>query len=197
MGTSWSRARRPCPDARVSVTPRRKSSAPHAGPTLVLEPIHDGTLRDLTVSARIAPARTLEDARQLARRLGAQASVVPTDRCVGRLPMTGRQAAHTVGITLKGDHMPTRIAINGFGRIGRAVLRAAIERDADYEIVAINDVADAETLAHLLAYDSVYGRFPGTVTVEDGIDLHRRPRDPRPRIAIPRSSRGPSSASTS
>jgi glyceraldehyde 3-phosphate dehydrogenase len=65
--------------------------------------------------------------------------------------------------------MPTRIAINGFGRIGRAVLRAAIERDADYDIVAVNDVADAETLAHLLQYDSVYGRFPGTVTCEDGM----------------------------
>jgi len=65
--------------------------------------------------------------------------------------------------------MPTRIGINGFGRIGRAVLRAAIEREADYEIVAVNDVADAETLAHLLQYDSVYGHFPGTVTYEDGL----------------------------
>ena len=59
--------------------------------------------------------------------------------------------------------MPTRVAINGFGRIGRGVLRAAVERGADIEIVAVNDVADAATLAHLLAYDSVYGRFPGAV----------------------------------
>jgi glyceraldehyde 3-phosphate dehydrogenase len=59
--------------------------------------------------------------------------------------------------------MPTRIAINGFGRIGRAVLRAAVERHADLEVVAVNDVADADTLAYLLARDSVYGRFPGTV----------------------------------
>jgi len=58
--------------------PARQSSAPHAGPTLVLEPIHNGRLRDLTVSARIAPARTLEDARQLAGRLGARPSFLRT-----------------------------------------------------------------------------------------------------------------------
>jgi glyceraldehyde 3-phosphate dehydrogenase len=65
--------------------------------------------------------------------------------------------------------MPTRVAINGFGRIGRAVVRAAIEREAGYEIVAINDVADAETLAHLLAYDSVYGKFPSPIGFRDGV----------------------------
>jgi glyceraldehyde 3-phosphate dehydrogenase len=65
--------------------------------------------------------------------------------------------------------MPTRIAINGFGRIGRAVLRIAHEREADLEIVAVNDVTDAATLAYLLARDSVYGRFPGPVTVGDGV----------------------------
>ena len=59
--------------------------------------------------------------------------------------------------------MPTRIAINGFGRIGRNFLRAAIERDAPLEIVAVNDITDAKTLAHLLKYDSVLGRFKGTV----------------------------------
>jgi glyceraldehyde 3-phosphate dehydrogenase len=72
--------------------------------------------------------------------------------------------------------MSTRVAINGFGRIGRAVLRAAVERDADLEIAAINDVADAATLAHLLDHDSVYGRFPGAVRSHDGyleIDGHQ------------------------
>jgi glyceraldehyde 3-phosphate dehydrogenase len=64
--------------------------------------------------------------------------------------------------------MPTRVAINGFGRIGRGLLRAAIERQADIEIVAVNDVADPATLAHLLAFDSVYGRFPGVVTAREG-----------------------------
>jgi glyceraldehyde 3-phosphate dehydrogenase (phosphorylating) len=59
--------------------------------------------------------------------------------------------------------MAARVAINGFGRIGRNFLRAAHERGADIEIVAVNDVTDAATLAQLLAFDSVYGRFPGTV----------------------------------
>jgi glyceraldehyde 3-phosphate dehydrogenase len=59
--------------------------------------------------------------------------------------------------------MPTRVAINGFGRVGRSVLRIAHEQGADLEIVAINDLADAVTLAHLLRHDSVYGAFPATV----------------------------------
>jgi glyceraldehyde 3-phosphate dehydrogenase len=63
--------------------------------------------------------------------------------------------------------MPTRVAINGFGRIGRNLVRAAHERHAPLEIVAVNDVTDAATLAQLLAFDSVYGRFAGTVRVED------------------------------
>jgi glyceraldehyde 3-phosphate dehydrogenase len=61
-----------------------------------------------------------------------------------------------------------RVAINGFGRIGRAFLRAAVEREAPFEIVAINDLGDAETMAHLLRYDSVLGPFRGVVSVEDG-----------------------------
>ena len=63
--------------------------------------------------------------------------------------------------------MPVRVGINGFGRIGRAVLRAAQERGADLEIVAVNDVAEVATLAHLLTYDSVYGRFPASVRAND------------------------------
>ena len=58
--------------------------------------------------------------------------------------------------------MATRVAINGFGRIGRNVFKVALERD-DVEIVAINDLTDAKTLAHLLKYDSVHGRFNGSV----------------------------------
>ena len=66
--------------------------------------------------------------------------------------------------------MSTRVAINGFGRTGRAAFRAAHESDADIEWVAINDVADPAMLAHLLTYDTVYGRFGGTVeAVEGGI----------------------------
>jgi glyceraldehyde 3-phosphate dehydrogenase len=59
--------------------------------------------------------------------------------------------------------MPVRVGINGFGRIGRNVFRAAHESGADVEIVAVNDITDNETLAHLLKYDSVYGPFQGTV----------------------------------
>ena len=57
----------------------------------------------------------------------------------------------------------TRVAINGFGRIGRNVLRAARKRNADFDFVAVNDLTDNETLAHLLRYDSVHGRYDGTV----------------------------------
>ena len=63
--------------------------------------------------------------------------------------------------------MTIRVGINGFGRIGRNFFRAA-QKDRNIQIVAINDITDAETLAHLLAYDSVHGRFPGKVTVKEG-----------------------------
>src|SRR5918994_2357508 len=64
--------------------------------------------------------------------------------------------------------MSVRVGINGFGRIGRNVFRAAQESSADIEIVAVNDITDSGTLAHLLKYDSVYGPFPGTVEEKDG-----------------------------
>ncbi len=63
--------------------------------------------------------------------------------------------------------MPVRIAINGFGRIGRNVLRSALLGGrTDFELVAINDLTDAATLAHLFEFDSVHGRFSDTVTVD-------------------------------
>jgi glyceraldehyde 3-phosphate dehydrogenase len=64
--------------------------------------------------------------------------------------------------------MPVRVGINGFGRIGRNVFRAAHESGADVEVVAVNDITDAKTLAHLLKYDSVYGPFAGSVEVGEG-----------------------------
>ena len=83
--------------------------------------------------------------------------------------------------------MAVRVAINGFGRIGRNVLRAIIESGRnDIEVVAINDLGSVETNAHLLRYDSVHGRFPGTVGVDgETMDAGRGPmrvtaiRDPR------------------
>jgi glyceraldehyde 3-phosphate dehydrogenase len=62
---------------------------------------------------------------------------------------------------------PVRVGINGFGRIGRNLFRAAYEADSDLEFVAVNDITDAATLAHLLKYDSMYGRFPGRVEARD------------------------------
>ena len=73
--------------------------------------------------------------------------------------------------------MTVKIAINGFGRIGRNVLRAIVESGrTDIEVVAINDLGPVETNAHLLRFDSVHGRFPGTVAVDgDSIDVGRGP----------------------
>lgn len=83
--------------------------------------------------------------------------------------------------------MTVRVAINGFGRIGRNVLRAIVESGrTDIEVVAINDLGPVETNAHLMRYDSVHGKFPGIVTVNgDTIDVGRGPikvcavRDPK------------------
>ena len=73
--------------------------------------------------------------------------------------------------------MAVKVAINGFGRIGRNVLRAIIESGrTDVEVVAINDLGPVETNAHLLRFDSVHGRFPATVTTtEETIDVGRGP----------------------
>jgi glyceraldehyde 3-phosphate dehydrogenase len=64
------------------------------------------------------------------------------------------------------DNKKIKVAINGFGRIGRLSLRALLQKSC-IEIVAINDLTDPFTLAHLLKYDSTHGRFPGTVYVQD------------------------------
>ena len=84
--------------------------------------------------------------------------------------------------------MAVKVGINGFGRIGRNILRAIVESGrTDIEVVAINDLGPVETNAHLLRYDSIHGRFPGEVKVvgEDAIDVGRGPirvtaiRDPK------------------
>ena len=63
--------------------------------------------------------------------------------------------------------MTIKVGINGFGRIGRNFLRAAIQQNADIEIVGVNDLTDTKTLAHLFKYDSTTGRFPGEVSHDD------------------------------
>jgi glyceraldehyde 3-phosphate dehydrogenase len=64
--------------------------------------------------------------------------------------------------------MAVKVGINGFGRIGRNVFRAAHAAEADLEFVAVNDLVDTGTMANLLKYDSILGRFPGEVEVSDG-----------------------------
>jgi len=64
--------------------------------------------------------------------------------------------------------MATKVAINGFGRIGRAVARIIMQRKGDLELVAINDLSDAKSLAHLFKYDTVMGKWGGTVEAKDG-----------------------------
>jgi glyceraldehyde 3-phosphate dehydrogenase len=63
--------------------------------------------------------------------------------------------------------MTVKVGINGFGRIGRNFFRALLEQKADLDVVAVNDLTDNKTLAHLLKYDSLMGRFPGEVTFDD------------------------------
>src|SRR5689334_7099677 len=69
--------------------------------------------------------------------------------------------------------MATRVGINGFGRIGRNVVRAAVKMGVeDLDFVAVNDITDTKTLAHLFKYDSVHGRYPGKVeAAADGIHI--------------------------
>jgi glyceraldehyde 3-phosphate dehydrogenase len=72
--------------------------------------------------------------------------------------------------------MPVRVGINGFGRIGRNLFRAAMAKDTDIEWVAANDITDVPTLAHLLKYDSILGPYPGTIeTTDDSIIVDGNP----------------------
>src|SRR5438034_8599644 len=69
-----------------------------------------------------------------------------------------------------GERMAIRVGINGFGRIGRQVLRAAkLQEVADIEFVAVNDLTDTKTLAHLFKYDSVHRTYPGDVEAGNGV----------------------------
>src|SRR5512138_1471946 len=95
-----------------------------------------------------------------------------TERCRGVLhppshvrsrPRCAAADPTLIGASMANTTRRTRVAINGFGRIGRLVLRAAKKNGANFDFVAVNDITDAATLAHLLKYDSVHGRYPGTV----------------------------------
>src|SRR3954452_21350137 len=72
--------------------------------------------------------------------------------------------------------MPVRVGINGFGRIGRNLFRAALAKNADIEWVAVNDLTDSKTLAQLLKYDSILGPYPGTIEAsDDGVVVDGKP----------------------
>src|SRR5256886_16307848 len=80
-----------------------------------------------------------------------------------------RSCKAAISDTSSEEVMPIKVGINGFGRIGRNIMRTALD-DRDIQFVAVNDVTDAKTLAHLLKYDSVLGNLPHTVThTEDTI----------------------------
>jgi glyceraldehyde 3-phosphate dehydrogenase len=83
------------------------------------------------------------------------------------MPRAGGCAAQS-GVHERGDlFVTTRVGINGFGRIGRNFFRAVVASGADIEIVGINDLANPKILAHFLKYDTILGRFPGTVEATD------------------------------
>ena len=65
--------------------------------------------------------------------------------------------------------MAIRVGINGFGRIGRLLFRAALEKHSKIDFVAVNDIAEPKNMAHLLKYDSVHGRLPFEVQVEKDV----------------------------
>ena len=115
----------------------------------------------------------------------------------GRAVMSG--GARATRVPAKGHPLMTvRVGINGFGRIGRNFFRAAKERNADIDFVAVNDLGSIETMAHLLKYDSVLGILPYDVKATGQRHRGRRRRaDACSRSAIRRTCRGGSSASTS
>ena len=90
-----------------------------------------------------------------------------------------------------------KVGINGFGRIGRNFFRASLTRDADFDIVAANDLGDAKTMAHLLKFDSTLGPFPGDVAIEDGVLHAAGSRSESSLICCPAACSTPSSIATS
>ena len=136
--------------------------------------------------------------RQLRARLNDPDGYYGPDRRRARLtgPPRGEQLVwgcrNPVESNLEGQSMAVKVGINGFGRIGRNLFRAAKASGADIDFVAVNDLTDAETLAHLLKYDSILGRYPGEVGVSgeniivDGDELQGPLREGPGRAALGR-----------
>src|SRR5215471_7906790 len=95
------------------------------------------------------------------------------------LPTRRSSSLQRIRVKTKGEAhtMRTRVGINGFGRVGRQSLKAMLELHPDLlEVVAVNDITDTKTNAHLLKYDSTYGRFPGEVeATSDSLIVNGKP----------------------
>ena len=138
-----------------------------------------------SAASRRAPARRLMRAEGIARHcdelLRLCRDSVEGCCCVcasGRKRALQLIASHEIQHFPGAAIMSVKVAINGFGRIGRNVLRAIYEAGrTDIEVVAINDLGPVETNAHLLRYDSVHGRFPGEVKSRRRLDRYRHGQD--------------------
>src|SRR5215467_8396756 len=125
---------------------------------------HPGRLQARACGAR-GGGRGTRDQRPGARR--------PNAPALGHKPSASLEC--TSNLVRRGNVMTIRVGINGFGRIGRTFVRRALER-SDIEVVAVNDITDARTLAHLLEFDSTYGRLNAKVThSEDSIIIDGTP----------------------
>src|SRR3954464_5374519 len=96
---------------------------------------------------------------------GGPPSAEPAGRPAERVPGAVACPRSWIDTAEGTEHMPVRVGINGFGRIGRNVLRAGLAKDTDIEWVAVNDITDNATLAHLFKYDSILGPYQGSVEV--------------------------------
>ena len=83
--------------------------------------------------------------------------------------------------------MTVKVGINGFGRIGRNYLRALLAQGADLEVVAVNDLTDNKTLAHLLTYDSILGKFKGEISYDDALRYADSQNEVRRKIKLAQS----------
>ena len=152
---------RPAGATLLAVPVAPEATNPSPGPSLAVELVSRGRFAGRSLAVRIEPTAVgglygSQAVEAADARTAPSAETLPEPPFRGLTPTPWRFT------------MPVRVAINGFGRTGRATFRAAHEQGADIEWAAINDVMGAASVAQLLAHDSVYGPFPGTVEALDG-----------------------------